>query len=1186
MYRVEKYLDQETIENTGESLILSESRLELTVSGNEILSGEISVAAQTDTPVRCLFYSSHYRMQCLVAELYAAKGELPYRFDARGLDEGEEIRGEFSIISSALEYRIPYVIRVEKAYCSEKYGSIRNLFHFTNLARDNFKEAVAYFYSPYFEKLLTGHDRQYYGLYKALSAVRGNTWNVDQFLTAIHKKKETSYRIAEEKLILKDVYQQQREEITLEQIGWGDACLTVETSGAFLHCEKDELKPEDFSQHICRVPLLVYPEKLRSGYNIGKVVFHYGRKDVVCEVIVRMASKQNRQVTERSGQKKRIASLMHCYMDYVTGASLAEDCLKEAEKIIEKMNAAGGRNIAARLYQVHVLMKLGRENEARWVLGHVENMLEQEEISDSVYAYYLYLAANLLQDQAAEDALEELQKNVKSGRGGSAAICFLLRLLPPDAPGPLERFAIYEEQYENGLSSPAFFYEAWRIPKESLRYLTKLGDFEISLLRFAMHYGLFTEEIAHHLNDLVKRKKEMGKGLYHLLAMSYRLFPEEETLQAMCLLLIRSGLTGTEYFAWYEDAVSKNLRITSLYEYYLLSEKETEETPLPKPVLMYFAFACNLPDRKKASLYSRIILHEKEMPQIFEQYEQQMTAFGWQQMEKHIISEAHAVIYGYLLQKEDGMEKAREHLMWIGFAHRIRTRESGMRNVIVIHDALAEEQVYPLENGVAFVSCYTERYTIILEDAHGNRFFDPSLWEDKKLMKTERIALFLSRKKEQSIGFLLYQFYLTQEQPVSDEKIRELYEKLALDNSVEAQLRKTLFNSLLTYYEEHEMTEELGRLLPFYPVQQMNQREKGQLVRCYITCGKDDSAFALLFEYGFEGISAKTLARLLSRHLHPENGCDARLLALTYYCFKQGKYTEEMLAYLCLYFEGDIKQMRDVWKNATDFDVNATAIAERILLVHLFGNGYISQLEDVFDYYALHGGRDSVLKRYVSRHAYAYFIWQQEPQRRVLLQLERYLLQHSDMDEISKFAYLYDMAHQVSEKRTLSEEQQILIQTMVEEFVFRKQYVPFFAAFLPFIPWLSMYTQFTYVEYRTKPGTKVFLHYMIEEEDAYRTERMTEVAGGYYCKHFLLLFSDRLRYYFVEQDETGENLTESRVVEKSDMAGLKSGGRYGLLNDMMLSHSMGDEKTAETLKREYMYESYLHEILGGSMQWK
>ena len=162
----------------------------------------------------------------------------------------------------------------------------------------------------------------------------------------------------------------------------------------------------------------------------------------------------------------------------------------------------------------------------------------------------------------------------------------------------------------------------------------------------------------------------------------------------------------------------------------------------------------------------------------------------------------------------------------------------------------------------------------------------------------------------------------------------------------------------------------------------------------------------------------------------------------------------------------------------------------------------------------------------------------------------------------------------------------MLITRLASDFVFRKQYVPFFAVFLPFIPWLALYSQFTYIEYRTRPGTKVFLHYMLDEEDSYRTELMTEVAGGYYCKSFLLLFSEKLRYYFVEQDAMGENLTESCVVEKSDMAGMESSGRFGLLNDMMLSDSMEDEKTAETLTREYMYESYLHEILGGSMKWK
>lgn len=1183
MYRVEKYLDQETIAYAGRPLILSQNRLELTTSGEETLSGTISIAAQTDEPVRCLFYSSHYRMQCLVSEFFAAAGELKYQFDGNGLSEGEEIRGEFSIISSAGEYRVPYVVRVEKTYRSEKFGSIRNLFHFTNLARENFQEAVAFFYTPQFELLLTGHDRQYYGLYKGLSASSGNAWNVDQFLVAIHKKQESTYQIAEEKLILKDVYQQLEESVTLERTGWGYTCVTVEAVGGFLSCEKKCLTEEDFSGEKCKVSFSISPQKLRRGYNMGKMIFRFGRQETVCDIVVHMPEQTARRTAENAGQKKLLAGLMHQYMAYVTGEPQAEECLKKAEKIIEKLNGVGGRNIESRLYQVHVLLALSRENEARWVLGHVENMLEQEEVTDSVYAYYLYLSVRLSPDKADGRALARLEKMAHGENACVAAVCFFLRLLPADQMSAAGRMAVYEEQYAKGITSPALFYEAWRILEESMGYLTKLGDFEIAMLRFAMRYGLFTEDAADQVNELVKRKKGMNRALFAMLTESYRIFPQEDTLHALCTLLIRSGLSGKECFPWYENAVSKDLRITSLYEYYMLAEDAQEEKLPPKPVLMYFAYSCNLPDHKKAALYGRVIAHEKEIPQIFRQYEQQITAFGWQQLGKHVISRDHAVIYRYLLQSEDAMEKARDHLMWIGFMHRISVSAKGMANVIIIHDRLSEQQRCPIENGMAFVSCFTDHYTVVLEDTEGNRFYDPAMWSDKKLMKTERIALFLQRKKEQSTGFLLYQFCLKEGEPLSDPEVRELYEKLAERNEIETGVRKDLLNRLMTYYDEREMTEDLLRILSVYPMEKISQKEKGQLVRCYIVCGQDEKAFELLYEYGFEGVSAKTLARLLGRHLHPEDGCDAKLLALTYYCFKQGKYTEEMLAYLGMYYEGDIKQMRDVWKAASDFDVDVATLAERILLIHLFGNGFISQLEQVFDYYVSHGGRDSVVKRYVNRHAHAYFVWQQEPQKLVFAQLERYLMQDCKMDEISRFAYLHEMAQR---RLPYTGEQEVLITRLASDFVFRKQYVPFFAVFLPFIPWLALYSQFAYIEYRTRPGTKVFLHYMLDEEDSYRTELMTEVAGGYYCKSFLLLFSEKLRYYFVEQDAMGENLTESCVVEKSDMAGMESSGRFGLLNDMMLSDSMGDEKTAETLTREYMYESYLHEILGGSMKWK
>ena len=45
-----------------------------------------------------------------------------------------------------------------------------------------------------------------------------------------------------------------------------------------------------------------------------------------------------------------------------------------------------------------------------------------------------------------------------------------------------------------------------------------------------------------------------------------------------------------EAFEWYAKGIEKQLRITRLYEYYMMSVKLSDRTVLPKIVLMYFAF--------------------------------------------------------------------------------------------------------------------------------------------------------------------------------------------------------------------------------------------------------------------------------------------------------------------------------------------------------------------------------------------------------------------------------------------------------------------------------------------------------------------------------------------------------------------------------------------------------------------
>ena len=176
-------------------------------------------------------------------------------------------------------------------------------------------------------------------------------------------------------------------------------------------------------------------------------------------------------------------------------------------------------------------------------------------------------------------------------------------------------------------------------------------------------------------------------------------------------------------------------------------------------------------------------------------------------------------------------------------------------------------------------------------------------------------------------------------------------------------------------------------------------------------------------------------------------------------------------------------------------------------------------------------------------------------------------------------AYLYYMATEVDE---YSDRQKTLIADLVNYVITEKQYVPFFSAFVEFIPWLLPYAELTYLVYRTSPGSSVMLHYLKDEEEGrYCRVKLEEVCAGYYCHSFVLFFGERLQYYFMEQNGSQQKLTESGCLEKSDMTGEEAESRYGLLNDIIMSDALGDDRTKCKLTETYEMKSLLTEALFG-----
>ena len=260
------------------SLDFSCSKIEITLHRGEVYEGSFQIFASRGIYANGSVISSDLRMECLTEE-FAGDEEIFYCFHGENLEEGDAVSGNFYIVSNQGEYCLPFVAAVEEKILDSSVGVIRNLFHFANLARSNWNEAVKLFYSQEFEKVLTGRDMQYADAYRALSAVNGAEQNMEEFLIQINKKQKVEYMVEEGELLLDTGTELNsgnvlERELTIFRNGWGYTRLFVECSGDFLFTEKEALTDDDFLGNYCRLPVFIDGNLCRKGKNFGEVYLY------------------------------------------------------------------------------------------------------------------------------------------------------------------------------------------------------------------------------------------------------------------------------------------------------------------------------------------------------------------------------------------------------------------------------------------------------------------------------------------------------------------------------------------------------------------------------------------------------------------------------------------------------------------------------------------------------------------------------------------------------------------------------------------------------------------------------------------------------------------------------------------------------------------------------------------------
>ncbi len=1162
------------------SLDFSCSKLEMSVHVGETREDSFLIFTQGNVSLKGYITTSDVRVECLTPVLEGTDMTVKLLIHGEQLEEGEVVKGYVNVISTHGEYSLPFVISVEYRILNSSIGPIKNLFHFANLAKSNWQEALALFYSKEFERVFMGSDANMFPVYKGLSTNLLNEQNMEEFLIHINKKTKVEYMISEKEIVL-DFPSTSSEipptELLLEitKNGWGYTALNVECDGNFVYTEKSLITDDDFLGNICRLRVFADPSACRNGKNFGRVVLFNSYDYMIVEITCNVGECLTESVNAISSQQM-MSELTTLYQNFRMKKINAASWRRESSKIIDRMIQMNENDASARLFQAQLLISEERYNEAEWILEHANSLLSRFYYdNEELNAYYLYLTSLIHRDERyVNDIYDEVMKIYKRNPSNWRVAWMVLNLSDEYNRSASGRWVFLEKQFNYGCTSPVMYTEALTLLNMNPTLLHKLDNFELQILNYGSKQQYLNSELKEQLLYLADRKKEFSLLLLDILYHLYEKKPDNSLLTQICTLLIKGNKSGERYFDWYEKAVNEQLRITNLFEYYMLSIPMENSVEIPKMVLMYFSYQNELDYRHSAYLYSYIVKNKEVYPDIYAAYESKINQFVTDQIEKMHVNSALANLYQRVLTPEMIDEHNCEMLSRVLFASRIRVTDDRIVKVYVYQPGNLTPASYLFKDLSTWVSIYGNDNTLVFEDAFGNLFTKSVEYTIEKLMIPGRFLRTLAKYDCKCADFDL--FLVTNEQNMNeDADITRMLRVVASDNIEKHTKRDLCILIMQTLYDNDEM-KRLDEFLDIVSTDELGTQERSQVIRYMVLRGKYDVAYECVRKYGPYFVDPKVIVRLVGEMIQNNSLQESPdLTASALYAFQKNKYNSTVLQYLCLYFEGSTKEMRDVYKAAVSFGVDAFRIAERIIAQMISTGAFIGDKMEIFKYYVSQGGRQEIVNAFLIQCSYDYFVKDKLVEEYVFHEILLAYLRSEEVDRVCKLAYLKYMAECPEDIR---EEDVPVIREFLQEMMRANIHFSFYEELESCRDITESINDKTIIEYRAKGGKRARIHYIVTDEngeaDEYLTEYMTEVVDGVFFIEFILFFGETIQYYITEESDNSEELTQSGSLQKNEIASRSENSMYDMINDIVISKNLQDYETCEDLLDDFYYRQF------------
>ena len=1204
-------------------LELSEERIRLTVPEGETGTFSFSVSASDGSRIHGLAISDEPRIQLDSADFEGENCRISGIVDLTGWMPGESFEGLVSVISCLGEKTVSVCAEISAQGQDSFDPEVQTLEDFAKVCQKSLREGFRLFTNPEFSRILNGKNRPYTAFYKGMSHNPVTYQHLEEFLVSTGKKEPVVLSLDKQEKGVFHLEASQKDTLYLYRSTWGYVRIEVEAECDFLEVEKKTITTEDFIGRVYGLEYIVHADKIGEGRQFGKIVLRSVHQTL--EYQVEVSRHGEAQIRPDAVRNRRISWLLRDYLGLLLHRLDYHTWQESAAMTVHDMREADPEDSLAVLYAAY--LDLSREDntgvlENLWPVKDGKIRLKNREER----AIYLSLAkaAGLLPAEKS-DITGTLQRYLERQPDSYVILHLLQKEIHAEEFSRADQLAQLEACFNAGCTSPFLYLEAWNILKQEESLLRRLSPFMLQVLCFAQRYQMLTEGLLLRTAFLSGNSKHFSAPVTRILTSGYEKYPSPDVLEAICKQLIKGDPLRKECFPWFARAVDAEIRITRLYEYYMETFDKPASVSLPLPVLMYFATNNTLGEKKRARLYASVILHREEDFTSYENYSRNMKEFAEVSLARGRINRDYAVLYREFFRMPDSREQA-EQLVDVMFARRLTTSDRRIRQVVVIHNALREEQCYPCRDGVAYPRIYSEDACILLEDDRHRRFGTTVRYSAESLMDERESARQCLSMGAENAGLELYLCREKAFQMDVNSASVEDYRKAVQNEAFTDEYRNIIRRKLVEFYLHHP-TEDSRAAVPQKEVEAYASADKAGTVSILIRDGRYPDAFRIVEKYGAESIPADQLLKLTSR-LILQNDFEENpvLVSLAWKVFSKDKYDDVILIYLRDHYDGPIRNLCRLWKRAEGFQLDTYTLEERILLRSMASRQFPECGEEILGAYIRQQGSRRVIQAFLTFLASWYFLGGRKTPELVFSGIEQQILQGEQLDVVCRLALLRHYSElcaenmadapdkekespedtvgsatdadgtaeraedmpdtgnmAVEKKDPLTETQEEIAEKLLREMDESGMRFEFFSRLPQKLIQVYQIEDKVFVEEQFRPDSRVILHYRLQEQNGgdsgWISEPMRNVYRGIFVREFLLFYGETLTYYLSILEHGEIRKTDSYQVS---LVGMDTGGitRYKLLNHMLEARAEGNQaELIRTLRQYQSQDVYVRKLL-------